>query len=116
MPSCSHQPCSLAQSSLHSPTFRFTLDFRSDLPYSLRCIMCVSSDLPSAHILTDTSVQQIVTRTLLRTKGFGDTVSKSPYFAAVIVASLIYVGSTWLGLLSTGTSASTFLRLILGFS
>lgn len=116
MPFCSHRPCFLAQSSLHSPTFRYTSDFRSDSPYSLRCTMCAFSRLPSALILTGILVQQIVTRTLLRTKGFGDTVSKSPYFAAVIVASLIYVGTTWLRLLSTGTSGPALFSWILSVS
>ncbi|KAI5454987.1 palmitoyltransferase akr1 [Naganishia albida] len=51
------------------------------------------------------AMHHIITRTLLRTKGFGDTVSKSPYFAAVIIASLIWVGSTWLRVLLTGTSS-----------
>lgn len=61
------------------------------------------SHLGSSRRLT-TAFNQIVTRTLLRTKGFGDTVSSSPYFAAVIIASMVFVGGTWLTFLLTGMS------------
>lgn len=49
---------------------------------------------------------QVIVRTLLGAKGFGDTVSKSPYYAAIILASLIYVGATWITVLLPGLSHS----------
>ncbi|GHJ88235.1 hypothetical protein NliqN6_4637 [Naganishia liquefaciens] len=49
------------------------------------------------------AMHHFIVRTLLGSKGFGDTVSKSPYYAAIILASLIYVGTTWLIILLPST-------------
>lgn len=54
----------------------------------------------------------VITKSLLGTRGFGDVVTKSPYFAAIIASSMVYVGGSWATLLLNGTPGHLTLNLV----
>jgi hypothetical protein len=70
--------------------------------------------IPVIGRLTDPCLRdrsQIITRTLLDYKGTGDALAKSPYFASIIVASMIWVGQAWLTRLVYHTPGYAFTNL-----
>ncbi|KAL7413809.1 DHHC palmitoyltransferase-domain-containing protein [Mrakia frigida] len=57
-------------------------------------------------------MHHIITRVLLDYKGTGDTLAKSPYFASIIVASMVWVGQAWATRLVYHTPGYAFYNLL----
>jgi hypothetical protein len=80
----------LWHSGRHSHLFHTTPRAFIDCDTSLACNVLTASNF------------QLITKTLLKTRGFGDGVTKSPYFAAIIAGSFFHVALCWIVFLLRG--------------
>lgn len=80
----------------------------------------VSTLLHTIHHFTLRSLcfaeTQILTRVVLGSKGSGDAVTGSPYYVAIITASIIWVGYAWLAFLVKGAMGRPLTQLVFATS
>ncbi|KAG7531768.1 hypothetical protein FFLO_04137 [Filobasidium floriforme] len=78
-----------------SPVLSFGLSFSAFARFPVYC------GIPVAIAIFFVQ-HHLITKTLLKTRGFGDGVTKSPYFAAIIAGSFFHVALCWIVLLLRG--------------